>query len=411
MILLDITRLLNSISKGETTGIDRVELKYYCHIVKSYANYQLIAKFRQTFYLIDNNKFQISITNYLCRDVKNANSHYKTKNVLKSHWFEKEYLYYKFYRKMHKCCISLGLKHFIKKEKGRIVYVNVSHLNFEDDFLLAFLKKNKVIIICMLHDIIPITHPQFCNYLSYSKHEYRVLNMIDVANVIICNSYYTKKVFLEYIEKNKKIFMGDIRVLQLGTEKLLQDTNTSDLNLNNILSAERYFLILGTIEPRKNHILILEIWMELLLEMGDDCPQLYIVGKRGWQTKEFFDKLNIFKSKSKGLIKEFNDIGDTQLGSFIKNATCLLNPTFIEGWGMPITEALSLNIPVICSDLEVLRESGQDLAIYIEVGNKDKWKNAILDVYYYNDKHKSNIESFCPVDWNDHFDCLDHFVK
>lgn len=411
MILVDITRLLNSISKSATTGIDRVELKYYFHIRKSYANYKLVAKFRQTYYLIDNNKFQISISNYLNRDAKNANRPYKTKEVLRSYWFERDYLYYKIYRKFYKCCISLRLKNLVQKEKSRIIYINVSHLNLEDSFFLTFLKHNNIRIVCMLHDIIPITHPQFCTHLSYSKHSCRVLNMIDVANIIVCNSYYTKKVFLEYIEKNKIFWEGELEVLQLGTEKLLQDTHILDLDLDNSLSAENYFLILGTIEPRKNHILILKIWMELLLEMGEDCPQLYIVGKRGWQTQEFFDELSVFKAKSKGLIKEFNDVGDSQLGLFIKNATCLLNPTFVEGWGMPVTEALSLNIPVICSDLEVLRESGQGLPIYIKVGNKEKWKNAILDVHYNNDKYKLDIKNFYPIDWSDHFDRFDHLIK
>lgn len=58
----------------------------------------------------------------------------------------------------------------------------------------------------------------------------------------------------------------------------------------------------------------------------------------------------------------------------------MLFPSFVEGWGMPLVEALAMKIPVICSDIEAFRESGQMLAKYISPIDAKCWQNEIIKI-------------------------------
>ena len=118
-----------------------------------------------------------------------------------------------------------------------------------------------------------------------------------------------------------------------------------------------YFLYIGTIEPRKNHLLLFQIWRRLALEMGDRCPRLVLVGQRGWENEMVLDVIErseILRDK----IVEYNALPDERVRELVAGARAVLLPSFAEGYGLPVAEALSAGTPVLCSDLPALREVG-----------------------------------------------------
>jgi glycosyltransferase involved in cell wall biosynthesis len=138
-----------------------------------------------------------------------------------------------------------------------------------------------------------------------------------------------------------------------------------------------YFIVLGTIEPRKNHLLLLNLWTRLATTMATP-PRLLVIGARGWENEQAVDMLERSR-RLRGLVEEHNRLSDTAIGSLLSQAQALLVPSFAEGFGLPLAEALASGVPVICSDIPVFREVGQDVPDYVDPLDLMAWRDAIVD--------------------------------
>ncbi len=135
-----------------------------------------------------------------------------------------------------------------------------------------------------------------------------------------------------------------------------------------------YFVCLGTIEPRKNHLLLLQLWRTL----GACAPRLLIVGRRGWENENVLDLLDRCPALAEP-IQELGAISDLHLTALLRGARALLMPSFAEGFGLPVAEALAHGTPVVCSDLPALREAGGVVPEYLDPLDAVSWRQAVLD--------------------------------
>jgi glycosyltransferase involved in cell wall biosynthesis len=122
------------------------------------------------------------------------------------------------------------------------------------------------------------------------------------------------------------------------------------------LAGLPYFVICSTIEPRKNHLLILQEWRELVQREGAGAPKLVIVGGRGWK----FEAVAALLDRSpvlRGHVIEVSGLTTPSLKQLLDGARALLMPSFAEGYGLPVVEALSAGVPVIASDIPVFRKN------------------------------------------------------
>lgn len=401
MILFDISKLISSLKKSSPTGIDRVELQYFMYLVENkYEEVEFVFKFRNNMHVARKEK-AVKLFNELGlgwkykektkKIIKNKNTLYWYRKWLtKSNIIKSSILYQKITLLIKKRSVfDRELEKLISKSMGAVVYLNVSHANVENEKILEYFKCKNIKIVCMLHDLIPVTHPQYCTLQSTQKHHIRLKSMVKNSDIIIANSNYTKKELMNYFDHlNDSI----VFIAPLGTE-LLPNTNCFlEKNVNH------YFVTVGTIEARKNHELLLKVWKSLLMEMGGECPYLYIVGQRGWKNEQFFRDLELFKRSSDKII-EINNADDKLLTSLMKRSKGLLMPTYIEGWCMPITEALSINVPVLCTDLEVLRESSQNEAIYLPNDCHEIW---VEEIKLMCSQDKVTQNSFKMITWEKH---------
>lgn len=140
--------------------------------------------------------------------------------------------------------------------------------------------------------------------------------------------------------------------------------------------AERpYFVAVGTVEPRKNHLLLLNLWRTLAANSAD-VPRLVLVGARGWHNQQILDMLE----RSPGLagkVAEVGGLSSAALRSLLAHSAGLLFPSFAEGFGLPLVEAASLGVPIIASDIPVLREVAGGAAIYRDPLDGPGWSAAI----------------------------------
>ena len=135
------------------------------------------------------------------------------------------------------------------------------------------------------------------------------------------------------------------------------------------------FTVLGTIEPRKNHLLLLTLWRQMA-EAGE-APQLLVIGKRGWMNDNIVALLDDCAA-IQPYVTEANDLTDGEIAAVLKASRAMLFPSFAEGLGIPMLEANAAGLPVIASDLPALREIAAPGAVFLNPLDGPGWRAAIL---------------------------------
>jgi len=137
---------------------------------------------------------------------------------------------------------------------------------------------------------------------------------------------------------------------------------------------DRYFLCVGTIEPRKNIITAMKAYCDLPNELRQNCP-LALVGPWGWKSeadREFYESTG----KARG-IRHLGYVSDEQMPALFAGATGLVYPTFYEGFGLPPVEMLASGGRVLASTALVLREVCGTHADYLEPEDVSAWRDAM----------------------------------
>ncbi|HAU4245833.1 TPA: glycosyltransferase family 4 protein, partial [Legionella pneumophila] len=106
---------------------------------------------------------------------------------------------------------------------------------------------------------------------------------------------------------------------------------------------------------------------------------------------------------------------DEELSNYLHHALALLFPSFSEGYGLPLVEALSFKVPVIASDLAVFQEVAGDIPDYLDPLDAISWMSCIEN-YILPDSPKRNaqldrIKNFRVPSWMEHFDKVNHFIE
>jgi glycosyltransferase involved in cell wall biosynthesis len=163
-------------------------------------------------------------------------------------------------------------------------------------------------------------------------------------------------------------------------------------------AKQPYFVAVGTIEPRKNHALLLQVWADLAGRTSP-VPELYIVGKRGWNNTAVLAQLDALLPESP--IKILPNLPDAAVLALVQGARALLFPSFAEGYGLPPIEAASLGTPVICADLTVIREVMADFPVYLSPTDSYSWVETIILLS--GDVRGNQSKRFDPPTWENHF--------
>ncbi len=253
----------------------------------------------------------------------------------------------------------------------RPVYAQVSpHHLTRGEQVYRILDRENARFLCMVHDLIPIEYPEYARPNGAGLHRRRMQTLADHADAVIVNSAATGRSFQPWIERSgRKI---STHVALLGTEPLPRgEPAPSD--------GRPWFVCLGTIEPRKNHLLLLNLWREMAATLPEaQVPRLVIVGRRGWENEQVLDMLDRCLAL-RGHVEEINGCSDARLATLLRSARALLMPSFAEGFGMPVAEALAVGVPVVCSDIAAHREVGGDAPDYAGPLDGARWQSLILD--------------------------------
>jgi glycosyltransferase involved in cell wall biosynthesis len=228
------------------------------------------------------------------------------------------------------------------------VYVNVSHFGLEQPGVLDRLTARGIRSVVMIHDLIPIQHPEYCSLSASRLHQIRVEAICRNGALVIANSASTGDELGVYA-KQHALDPPPVCVAPLGLEDAFLGA------LPPAWPCRPYFVCVGTLEPRKNVAFLLTLWRRLAERMGETAPTLVLVGQRGWENESILDHLERSPTILR-LVHEANTLSDGQLAELMRNARALLAPSFTEGFDLPVNEAIALGVPVIASDIAVHRE-------------------------------------------------------
>jgi glycosyltransferase involved in cell wall biosynthesis len=284
-----------------------------------------------------------------------------------------------------------------------MVYLNVGHTGLHDRALPAWIAAHSLKAVYLVHDLIPVTHPQFCRHGEAEKHAARMENALVSGAGIIANSQATLDALAAFASTRDIGLPGSIVAWIAGSEPMQSEPFVLD---------RPYFVTVGTIEGRKNHILLLEVWKQLIDEMGHAAPILIIVGQRGWKAEAAETLLE--SPELREHVRELGTCSDAELGGWLKGARALLMPSFAEGFGLPVIEALQGGTPVIAGDLAVYREVVGDIPLYLDPGDAEKWKAAISNFISdcpERERQKRVIEGFRAPDWPAHFAAVEPWLE
>ena len=374
--LLDVTRLIWRRWKGRyPTGIDRVCLAYLRHFGP---NAQAVVQY-DGFRRILNVRASRDLFSLL----EQPGTHFKSSLV----W-----------------SLLKHLRPFGSKGGGRF-YLNVGHTGLNSARFARWVASANVKPVYLVHDLIPITHPQFCRAGEKRKHCERMRTLLLTARGVIGNSQSTLDDLAGFaVEQGLK--MAPALAAWLGTDPLPAPARLAP-------PKRPSFIILGTIEGRKNHQMLLNIWSRLVGRFGREAPKLLVIGQRGWEAESVFHQLDKHETLGAHLV-ELNRCSDQELADHLASARAVLFPSFAEGYGLPLIEALGMGVPVIASDLPVFREIAGPAPLYLSPFDDQAWEEAILDYASPESPARAaqleRIKSFRPHDWQGHFDRVEAWL-
>ena len=139
----------------------------------------------------------------------------------------------------------------------------------------------------------------------------------------------------------------------------------------------RYMLHVGTIEPRKNIELLLEVWESWVAE-DPSAPALVLCGRRGWKSDALLAAFE--RAAAAGWLQHPGYVEDDALAALYRGALAVVCPSLYEGFGLPLIEALAAGTPVVASDIPVFREVAGAAAVFAPVHDRAAWKRALVEL-------------------------------
>ncbi len=376
--LLDITRLINRAGL-HATGVDRVERAYLTHFANHDVPFHAIARTALGYVLIDRSGAGQVLDAIASGDwgrvdlISRLNPRLDPPRRVGQSFVRRVAVA----RARRSQLAQLIATHI----PAGFTYLNVGHSNLNPRMMQGLGSARKVVLI---HDTIPLDHPKTQRVGAVAGFEQKLSLVSQCADVVICTSAQCQADVTRHMGAMGRV--PQMVTAHLGVEIPALDTDFA-------VPKDPYFVTVGTIEARKNHALLLDIWDN----WGADAPPLYICGKRGWQNDAVFARLDVGVA---GVVEE-NNLTDGQIARLLKGATAMLFPSRAEGFGLPPAEALALGCRVVCADLAVYGEVLGNSAVYVSLSDRYLWEKTIKNLAA-SDGSDPKKQFVAPI-WADHF--------
>ncbi|MER2268923.1 glycosyltransferase family 4 protein [Methylobacterium oxalidis] len=263
----------------------------------------------------------------------------------------------------------------INLQSGDVVVSAGLLWDFDYLSLLYTAKKHKSIFVSQIvYDIIPIIMPEYCVPGMDKKFPKFILDAAWTADILFCISDSTLRDVGSYIAR-METRQPILTRMELGSDVHARAPRRADTWRS--LAAGRFVLYVSTIEPRKNHQMLFNIWRELHDRSPDDLLPLVFVGRPGWNVENLVSSIKGCHRLYPDYIRVLEDVSDEDLSWLYENARFTVYPSLYEGWGLPIAESLAAGTPCLASSSSSMPEVAGDIAELLHPLDYAAWRDAI----------------------------------
>jgi glycosyltransferase involved in cell wall biosynthesis len=308
---------------------------------------------------------------------------------------------------------TIGERLFL--ERGDMIFASGHDWDYPDHFEhICHYVENGIHLGVLFYDIIPIKFPFTYTQEFVARFEFWLQRALRLASISFTISLSTRNDLLSYACR-LSIPVRDINILRIG-DNLPAEENTISERVRNKLS-ESYILSVGTIEFRKNHIILLNAYRYMIQQLGMTVPKLYIAGKQGLYDANVHIQVE-GDVVLQGKVEILSDLTDSDLGALYSCALFTVYPSIYEGWGLPVAESLCYGVPCITSRSSSMLEIAPDLTPFADPLMTNEWIDNMREWIDFPDRlaqARENIRThYHRVSWHDSAcllrDCLQEFI-
>jgi len=324
---------------------------------------------------------------------------------------------------------GFGRRRLLQRLKARpdSVLLTVSYPTILLQNELSYLRTLGCRFVAHIDDLIPILYPQYAPDGEQKIHRRKIASLARFGDAGLVNSCGVLD-DLETYAAEAGLSMPPLRVVYPGLDLPPPRSHPStapDVHT----STEPYFLMLGTLDPRKNYLLMLQLWQQMAA--FKDAPRLVIVGRdpsaqplsarvleRVVGRKQIQPHLAILALERvdfRGRVEYRGRLNDHETAALLKGARALLFPSLAEGFGIPLSEALAAGVPAIVSDIAAFREQGGDVPEYLDPLDGPGWRSAILQYAKTDSPQRAaqleRMKRWRPYTWQAHFETVQSVLE
>ena len=215
----------------------------------------------------------------------------------------------------------------------------------------------------LMYDIIPLRRPEWCDPAMTALFRDWFHAVLPQADILFAISRATAGDVCRYAGTHGIVLVGPVLPVPVGSGFTAPQPAGP---AGRLPAAGTYVLFVATLEPRKNHILLVRAWRRLLEQMPEDqVPLLVFAGRIGFMVADLLQELrNSLFLGGKVVLIEHPD--DADLAALYQGCLFTVFPSLYEGWGLPVTESLAFGKPCLAANATSLPEAGGRLARYFD---------------------------------------------
>mgnify|MGYP006424307031 CR=1 FL=1 len=255
------------------------------------------------------------------------------------------------------------------------------------------LKIDNVKVGVFIHDTIPLTHKQFCKEKETAPWYLDLIRAAQAVEYVFCNSQNTRD---DLLRAESGINPTRVHIIPMAAKSHfrppLKPIDADYLARRyGIPRNSPFALSVCTLEPRKNLATLVQAYQLHLEDNPDSDLDLVLAGATGWKVDQFMQQLNA-KSASNARIHLTGFIDEDDLPGLYSLAEFFVYPSFYEGFGLPVIEAMQCGLPVICSNTSSLPEAGGSAAFYISPTDAAALASALTSMHGQPELRRRHVE-------------------
>lgn len=255
----------------------------------------------------------------------------------------------------------------------------------------------------VVYDIIPLLYPEFAFPGLSEIYRAYLTGLSDHADVLYSISNATSQDVTQYLRGNNQR-VPQMRRIRLGSD-VIHKNEGAPVSPSGQFPSGPFVLCVCTLEPRKNHALLFNIWRTLYSTNREQIVPLVIVGKIGFNTNDLLTMIGQCNRLYPEYIKIYCETTDSDLAWLYQNCLFSVYPSFYEGWGLPIAESLAYGKACLASSTSSMGEIAPGLVELIDpldtLGWIGKVRDYLLNPHIIKQREDQINADYTPTRWEE----------